>query len=78
MKYLQIRGLQRGGEEEEPACKVPCYSVKEYIVTSCKLDLLRARGSQGGEEMRETLLERGTFRPEINIQIAWEIFPTTC
>lgn len=78
MKYPQIRGLQRDGEEEEPACKVLCYSVKEYIVTSCKLDLLRARGPQGGWEGRETPLERGTSRPEINIQIAWEIFPTTC
>ena len=36
MKYPQIRGLQRSGEGEEPACKVPCYSMKEYIVTSCK------------------------------------------
>lgn len=78
MKYPQIRGLQRSGEGEEPACKVPCYSMKEYIVTSCKLDLLQVRGPQGGWEVREALLEGGTSRPEINIQMAWEIFQTTC
>lgn len=59
MKYPQIRGLQRSGEGEEPACKVPCYSMKEYIITSGKLDLLQARGPQGGWEVRETLLEGG-------------------
>lgn len=67
------------GRKRSQLAKFLLYSVKEHIVTSCKLDLLRARGPQGGwGEVRETLLERGTSRPEINIQIAWEIFPTTC